>query len=115
MARSVDLDFETVSKPAIGASRRIDARFNVALFGFLAMMGVGRFLLTASVARESSLPGIALSVLLDAVRFLAVVLISAAFLREFWGRLVASLFPVRAIDYGEAVAVLLMAALIFGT
>ncbi|WP_165245473.1 hypothetical protein [Paludisphaera soli] len=115
MSRAIDLDFEPASKPPVVYHRGLTARFNVALFAFLALMGLGRFLLTASVAREAAFAGIALSALLDAARFLAVVLISAAFLREFWGRLVASLFPVRAINYDEAVAMLLMAALVFGT
>ncbi len=115
MRETVDLDFEPVVKPGGVARRGLTGRFNVALFGFLALMGIGRFLLAASVARESAFAGIALSALLDAVRFLVVVLVSAAFLREFWGQLVASLFPIRAINYDEAVAILLMAALVFGT
>lgn len=116
MARAVDLDFEPGSKDAFGKSQgRITARFNVALFAFLGLMGFVRFLLVASFAQKSTFAGLLLSGLLDAARFLAVVLISSAFLKEFWGRLVTSLFPIRAINYEEAVAILLMASLIVGT
>jgi len=112
MARVVDLDFEAVGKPAASApSPWFTARFNVALFAFLGVVGVGRFLLAASLAPAAIPVG---SVLLDGARWVAMVLISAAFLRVFWERLVASIWPVRAIDYGEAVAILLMASLLSG-
>lgn len=115
MAHAVDLDFGPGSNVPFGKSQeRITARFNVALFAFLGLMGFVRFLLVASMAQKSTSAAFLLSGFLDAVRFLAVVLISSAFLKEFWVRLVTSLFPVRAIAYEEAVAILLMISLVFG-
>ena len=94
--------------------RRITSAFNVALFAFVALKGLLTFLLTSPMAGRASFEGLLLTSLLDLSRMTAVLLISAVFLRAFWGRLISPLGSLRPISYGEAIAILLMVALVFG-
>jgi len=51
----------------------------------------------------------------DAIRYVAIVLIAALFIRAFWNRLVSDVLAVRSINYTEAVAVVLVKGLLFMT
>ncbi|MDG3002449.1 hypothetical protein [Paludisphaera mucosa] len=116
MAYAIDSDFAIDAKHAGGAPPgRITLGFNVALFAFVSLVGVGRFLFASPLSRGASLEGVVFSCLLDMVRVLVVVLISSAFLKAFWGRLVATVWPVRAITLGESFAIVMMLSLLFGT
>ena len=59
------------------------------------------------------LHGLILTTLLDAVRFLAVALITAWFVQAFWRRLISSVFAVRYIGFQEALAIVLMLGVLF--
>jgi len=118
MSRSHDVaDFAapgTYVKIVPNTHRHITPAFNLALFAFVAFKGLIGFLLTSTVAGVASFEGLLLTSLLDLIRMVAIVLISAAFLKAFWGRLVSPLGSIRPISYGEAMAILLMISLVFG-
>lgn len=118
MNRSDDVaDFAapgTYVKVVPPGSRHITPAFNLALFAFLAVKGLIGFLLTSAAVGGTSFEGLVLTSLLDLVRMVVMILISAAFLKAFWGRLVSPLGSLRPISYSEAMAILLMIALVFG-
>lgn len=123
MSRAQDIaDFAaegTYVKVVPKSHRHITPAFNVALFAFLALKGLLGFLLTGPANGRPplaffSVEGVLLSTLLDLIRMGVVILISAAFLKAFWERLVSPLGSLRPIRYGEAMAILLMIALVFG-
>lgn len=91
---------------------RISVGFNAALFGFESLLGLGQFLISGRGNLFSG-PGILISTLLDLIRVLFVVLVTAYFLMIFWRRFLASISPIRPIDYQEAVAIVLMLAILF--
>lgn len=91
-----------------GESSRITPGFNVALFTLAAVLGIFPFLVTSEAARGVPWMGLAVSIALDTLRFAVVLLITAVFVREFWKRLIASLFAIRPINYQEAIAIVLM-------
>jgi hypothetical protein len=93
---------------------RITWGFNAAVFAFGAAMGIVKFLLQSEKAKNVPLDGLVLSISLDAVRYLAVAMISALIVRAFWNRLIADLVPVRALEYQEALAILLVLGVLFG-
>jgi hypothetical protein len=97
-----------------GGTPRITAGFNLALFLFVNALSVLRFLTTSTAAAGVPIGGLLVSILLDLARYALVMFVTAWFLREFWGRLVASVVPVRAIGRQEAIAVVLMIAALFG-
>ena len=81
---------------------RVTVGFNAALFAFLAITSFLQFL--ASDPRQAPLfplDGLIFTTLLDAVRFLAVALITAWFVQAFWRRLISSVFAVRYIGFQE--------------
>jgi|GEM_PF-1315318 len=87
--------------------------FNVALFVFSSALGIFKFL-ASEKPKELPLGGLLALFTLDGIRFLTVVLITAGFLAAFWRRLVSSLFPVRPLNYQEAIAIVLMLDILFG-
>jgi hypothetical protein len=101
-----------LSMPGEANTKRITTGFNVALFMFSAIMGILLFLASGK-ANNVSVEGVILSTIVDSVRFVAMLLISAYFLKEFWERLISNLFPVRAITYAEAIAIGLMFGILF--
>lgn len=90
---------------------RVTPPFNIALFAFLAFRGLLAFLMTSPRVGGASIEGLVLSSLLDLMRFAAALLLSAVFLKAFWGRFISSVWSLRPIDYNEAIAILLMADL----
>ena len=92
---------------------RITGRFNVALFLFSAALGLFRFLLSED-AVGVPLEGLVISSVVDAIRFIVVLLISAYFVREFWNRLVSSLWDLRLITKQEAIAFILIIGILGG-
>jgi hypothetical protein len=74
---------------------RVTFGFNAALFAFLAITSFLQFLAS------------------DAVRVLAVALITAWFVQAFWRRLISSVFAVRYIGFQEALAIVLMLGVLF--
>jgi len=105
-------------KPPATVSRKVDRGitpgFNLALFACSAFWGLFQFLFLSERARGYPISGLILSSTLDLVRFLVVALITAAFVQAFWRRLVAQIAPVRPIDFQEALAIVLMASILFG-
>jgi hypothetical protein len=95
--------------------RGITPGFNLALFAFSAFLGLFQFLFLSDRARDYPAAALVLSSTLDLARFAVVALITAAFVREFWRRLIAQIAPVRPIDFQEALAIVLMAAILLGT
>jgi len=91
----------------------ITVEFNVLLFVFLAIVGVALFALSDR-AKGLSFEGVMFVSAIDAVRYTVMLLIGSFIVKEFWGRLISNLFPVRAINYREAVAILLICGLFFG-
>ena len=89
-------------------------RFNLALFAFHALMGLLNFAMSGK-AHEVPWTGIFLSTALDLVRYLVFLLITAYFVAVFWRQLVASVAAVRPISFQEAVAVVLMVGILFGS
>ena len=93
-------------------ANHITTKFNVALFVFSAVMGILIFLFSDKV-KNVPLEGVVLSILVDSVRYVVMLLIVAFFIKEFWRRLISNLFPVRAIGYAEAIAIVLMSSILF--
>jgi hypothetical protein len=91
---------------------RVTFGFNAALFAFLAITSFLQFL-ASDRAPLFPLDGLILTTLLDAVRFLAVALITAWFVQAFWRRLISSVFAVRYIGFQEALAIVLMLGVLF--
>ncbi len=95
----------------------ITVDFNILLFLFLAAVGIFKFLFSASggaavAAGKWAIEGVILSCVLDAAFVFVVLLISAFFIKEFWGRLISKLVPIRSITYQEAVSIVLIASLL---
>lgn len=67
----------------------------------------GTFALTDE-AQTVPIEGLVLTTLVDFLRYLVVMVISAYFVREVWNRLVADIFSVRPIWYREAVTIVVM-------
>ena len=96
------------------STNRITGRFNVAVFVFCAVLGIFSFLLHSDKAKDVPVEGLVLSIGLDAMRYLVVVLVSALIVRAFWDRFVSDIFSLRAINYQEAIAIVLMSSVLFG-
>jgi hypothetical protein len=94
--------------------RGITPGFNLALFAYASLSGLFRFFLSGQV-QNATMEGLVLSIGLDFVRVLVTLTIAAAFLQAFWGRLITSIAPVRPLDFQEAVAVVLMTSILFGS
>jgi hypothetical protein len=94
---------------------RITMRFNLALFAFCAAVGVINFLVSSDKAKGVPLEGLVLSIALDALLVAAVILIAACFAKEFWNRLISSLFSIRPINYQEAISIVLLVSILFAT
>jgi len=92
---------------------RITTRFNALLIAYLSAQGMLAFAISAR-AKGVSIDGIVMSTLLDFVRYMVVLLISTWFLREFWFRLISPMFRIRPIEFREAMAILLMLAVMRG-
>ncbi len=91
---------------------RISVGFNVALFTFQTLLGLGQFLISGR-GQGFSGPGIVVSTLLDLMRVMVVVFITAYFLQIFWRRFIASISTTRSIDYQESLAIILMLGILF--
>ncbi|WP_422923591.1 hypothetical protein [Singulisphaera sp. PoT] len=91
----------------------ITAGFNVSLFAVISVMGILDFA-ASNRAHGISILGLIVTSAIDAVRYLAVVLITAAFVASFWRRFVSTLYSVRPITFQEAMAIVLMAGLVLG-
>lgn len=100
-------------KSASSPSGRVGALFNLALFAFLAIRGLIVFLATNPKAQTASPAGLVLSSLADLLFLAAMLLISAVLLQAFWRRFVSSIWSLRSMTYNEAVAIVLMAGLLF--
>ncbi len=109
---AADVAFDKSAPSPFG---RVGPLFNLALFTFLALKGLIVFLATSPRAQTASPAGLVLSSLADFLLVATMVLISAVFLRAFWRRFVSSVWPLRPITYNEAIAILLMASLLFST
>ena len=88
-------------------SPRITISFNILLILYSASYGVFTFALT-NEAQALPVQGIVLTSLVDFVRYLIVMVISAYFVREVWNRLVADIFSIRRIWYREAVTIVVI-------
>ena len=86
---------------------RITTAFNTLLILYSALHGVLMFALTEE-ARTLPIQGLVLTSLVDLVRYLIVVAISAYFVREVWNRLVADIFAVRKLWYREAITIVVI-------
>lgn len=115
MSYVIDPDFVVDVKEPTRPPVRIGLGFNLALFAFVCLLGFIRFVSTSPLAARTPWAGLVLTSMIDMARGLVVLLITAAFLQSIWGRLVATIWPVRAIDFAEAFAVVLMLSLLFGT
>ena len=98
---------------------RISPAFNLALFGFSACLGLGRYLSLLSDKAAGYGVGAFLwaaswSIVLDMCRCAVVLAVTASFLQIFWRRFVASVTAIRPIDYQEALAIVLMLGILFG-
>jgi hypothetical protein len=93
----------------------VTLRFNAAVFVFGSLLGIFNFLLHSDKTKNVPIEGLVMSVGLDAVRYIVVLLISALIIQVFWNRLISDLFPVRAINYQEAIAVVLVPSVVFGS
>jgi hypothetical protein len=91
---------------------RLTARFNVAAFSLLAIVGIVKFLLTSDKVNGSSPIGVFLSIGFDATYVLALILAVSLLIRIFWNRFVTDVFSLRDIDYQEAVAIVMVASLL---
>ena len=83
-------------------TRRITISFNILLILYSVLYGVVAFALTKE-AQALPVQGLVLTSLVDFVRYLIVMVVSAYFVREVWNRLIADIFAVRKIWYREAV------------
>lgn len=84
--------------------------FNVLLILYSAGTG---FITFAFSDRAQNVPiqGLVLTSLVDFVRYLIMMFISAWFIREFWNRLVADLFSIRFLAYREAITIVVLLGL----
>ncbi|QDT52279.1 hypothetical protein Pan44_02880 [Caulifigura coniformis] len=92
-------------------SDRITLGFNVLMIAYLSALGFFKFAFSGSI-RTVPFEGLILTTLLDLVRYLVVLVISTWFLREFWFRLVSPMFRIRPVEFQEAMAILLMLAVV---
>jgi hypothetical protein len=114
LGRSEAPGVEPAFKPKDRAQEKITLGFNLALFAYSAVQGLIGFLFSGR-ARNTPLMGLILTCGLDFVRFTVILLITAGLLQAFWRRLVTSLGPVRPLDFQEAVAIVLMISILFGS
>ncbi|MFZ1934563.1 MAG: hypothetical protein WCB27_16105 [Thermoguttaceae bacterium] len=98
--------------PDEGNAKRITAEFNIVLFLFSFGVAFVKFI-ASEKAKNATVTGLLMSSALDAVLVVAVLLIGAFFVKEFWDRLISSLFPIRNLDYQEAIAILLIIGILF--
>jgi hypothetical protein len=91
----------------------ITTAFNLAMFAYMVVLGILQFLVASEKAMGVPLPGLIVTSLIDLARYVAVLLITSALLREFWRRLVSPLFEVRSIAFREALAIVLMISILF--
>jgi len=91
---------------------RITPEFNIALFAVSAALGIVNFLFSGDASGYPA-TGVVLSIGLDALRFIFAVMITAYFIKEVWRRLISNLWSVRPLTYQEALAVVLIAGLLF--
>jgi hypothetical protein len=96
-------------------NNRITQEFNVAVFIFGAVMGIFKFLVHYENTKNVPVEGIVFSIGLDVVRYLVVLLISALIIKAFWNRLISDVFSLRAINYQEAIAVILVPCVLFAS
>lgn len=93
-------------------ARRITADFNILLFLFSFGVAFIKFICSEK-AKDATAIGLLLSSALDAALVVVVLLIGAFFIKEFWNRLISSLFPIRNLDYQEAIAIFLIIGILF--
>tara|TARA_R110002072_G_scaffold130637_8_gene269663 strand:+ start:4111 stop:4407 length:297 start_codon:yes stop_codon:yes gene_type:complete len=84
--------------------------FNVLLILYSAGTGFITFAFSDK-AQGVPIQGLVLTSLIDFVRYLIMMFISAWFIREFWNRLVADLFTTRLIAYREAITIVVLLGL----
>lgn len=105
---------KSVGKPEWHAPKGLTLGFILALFAYSSLWGLFQFLMSER-ARNATFEGLVLSCGLDLVRVVVMLLITAGFLQAFWCRLITSIAPVRPLDFQEAVAIVLMVSVLFGT
>ncbi|MFG0267163.1 MAG: hypothetical protein ACF8AM_18735 [Rhodopirellula sp. JB055] len=84
--------------------------FNVLLILYSAGTGFFTFVFSDK-AQNVPIEGLVLTSLIDLVRYLIMMFISAWFIREAWNRLVADLFTLRLIAYREAITMVVLLGL----
>ena len=89
---------------------RISIAFNIILILYSAAYGVFNFALS-DAAKKIPLEGLILTSLVDFVRFLVVMFVTAWFVREVWNRLIADIFDVRLVAYREAITFVVLLGL----
>ncbi|QDV47265.1 hypothetical protein Enr13x_71740 [Stieleria neptunia] len=85
----------------------ITTKFNALLVLYSAVVGVFTFAMSDS-AKGVPLEGIILTSLIDLVRFLIMVFVTAWFAKEVWNRLVTDMFDVRCVVHRETIAIVLL-------
>jgi hypothetical protein len=90
---------------------RITTKFNLFLIAYLSAQGIFTFFLKM---RATNVPveGVIVTSLLDFGRYMIVLTISTWFFMEFWRRLVATVVPVRSLEFRESMAVLLVLSML---
>lgn len=90
---------------------KITPKFNIALFLFTALVGIIKFAVLSKVSFGVFLR----TSFIDIIFNIAALLIFAWFLKEFWQRLLSDLFPIRNINYQEAIAIVLVLSIVLRT
>jgi hypothetical protein len=94
---------------------RITWRFNLGLLAFESILGILKFSIFSGRFYGTSPLEILFSSSLDLFRVVILVSLSAWFVKAFWTRFVSSVAGLGPIFYREAVAVVLMIRLLFGS
>jgi hypothetical protein len=90
-------------------------RSYIAVLAFFAAVRTFPFWATPWRLKQLPLKMLVPTMAVDAIRYVAIVLIAALFIRAFWNRLVSDVLAVRSINYTEAVAAVLVKGLLFMT
>ncbi|MCC9655125.1 hypothetical protein [Rhodopirellula halodulae] len=87
--------------------------FNILLILYSAGTGFLTFAFSDK-AKGYPVQGVVLTSLIDFVRYLVMMFISAWFVNEFWNRLVTDLVPLRKLEYREAITIVVFLGILAG-
>ncbi|TWT79685.1 hypothetical protein CA13_10910 [Planctomycetes bacterium CA13] len=90
---------------------RITTKFNALMVLYSSACGFLAFAFS-DAAKDVPIQGIVLTSLIDFVRYMAMLFLSAYFARELWNRLIVDIFDLRPVLYGEAVAMVVAVGLL---